>query len=99
MNSVSFDRKGNPVASIAALGLFVVRVTDTAGNIANGDYLQTSPRAGEAEKQVDGSMVYDPHLMDKTVAKALVNVDWETVSVDPTLGYKWKLIPATLHSG
>jgi len=99
MAGFSSDFTGKKVASIAALGLFFIRVTDTAGNIANGDYLQTSTRAGEAEKQVDGSSVYESTLQDKTVAKALVDVNWNVVQVDPALGYKWKLIPATLHAG
>ena len=84
---------------VAAVGLFVIRVTDTAGNIENGDLIQASPISGEGEKQINENGEYEPYFMDKTIAKALVDVKWDTVSIDKTLGYKWKLIPATLHAG
>jgi hypothetical protein len=84
---------GKPVYQIASLGLYFVRVTDTNGNVSNGDYIQSSPRPGEGERQ------HDDILHSYTVGKALVDVNWNDAEVDPELGYKWKLIPATLHAG
>jgi hypothetical protein len=84
---------GKPVYQIASLGLYFIRVTDTNGNVSNGDYIQSSPRPGEGERQQDDI------LHSYTVGKALVDVNWDDVEVDPELGYKWKLIPATLHAG
>jgi hypothetical protein len=84
---------GKPVYQIASLGLYFIRVTDTNGNVSNGDYIQSSPRPGEGERQQDDI------LHSYTVGKALVDVNWDDVDVDPELGYKWKLIPATLHAG
>jgi hypothetical protein len=78
---------------VASLGLYMIRVTDTNGNISNGDYLTTSARMFESQRQSDDI------LHSFTVAKALADVDWSTVPVDPVLGYKWKLIPATIHCG
>ena len=89
----SFGNPDKPIYQIASLGLFVVRTTDTNGNIHNGDYIQSSPRAGEGEKQDDDL------LHSYTIAKSLVDINWDEVPVDPQLGYKWKLIPATLHAG
>ncbi len=89
----SFGDPDKPIYQIAALGLYYVRVTDTNGNIRNGDFIQSSPRAGEGERQEDDL------LHSYTVAKTLVDVNWEQVEVDPEYGYKWKLIPATLHAG
>jgi hypothetical protein len=62
-------------------------VTDTNGNIANGNWLETSTRPMEAQKQTGAQRA------NSTVAKALVDVDWTTVVTDAVLGYKWKLIP------
>lgn len=86
-------RLGERIYSAAAIGLFRVRVTDTAGDIHVGDYIQSSAREGEGEKQADDI------LHSYTVAKALADVDWSRVDVDPELGYKWMSIPATLHCG
>jgi hypothetical protein len=89
----SFGAPDKPIYQIAALGLYYVRVTDTNGDIQNGDYIQSSTRAGEGERQEDDL------LHSYTVGKALVGVDWNEVEVDPEFGYKWKLIPTTLHAG
>lgn len=91
--NMSFGLPNRPVYSIASLGLFGIRVTDTAGNINAGDYIQASARPGEGEKQVGAQ------LRNGTVGKAIVSVDWTAVTADPVLGYKWKLIPATIHCG
>lgn len=78
---------------VAALGLFKIRVTDTNGNINKGDYLQSSERIGESEKQDDDI------LRSSTIAKALVDINWSNINIDIELNYKWKLIPCTLHCG
>jgi len=92
-NQSSFGANNSPVWHIAALGHYKIRVTDLGGNIANGDYLTSSSRAFEAMKQSDDV------LHSYTVGKSLIDVDWSQVQVDPELGYKWALIPATLHCG
>lgn len=84
----AFGQDDKPVYLITQVGLFKARVTDTAGNIAIGDYLETSSRPMEAQKQTAVGR------RNSTLAKALVDVNWSTVQVDPALGYKWKLIPA-----
>jgi hypothetical protein len=89
----SFGEDNEPIHQIAALGLYKVRVTDTNGNINEGCYIQSSVRSGEGEKQNDDI------LHSYTVAKAIIDVDWDEVIPDSRLGYKWKLIPATLHCG
>lgn len=83
----AFGQDSKPVYLIAQVGLFKIRVTDTNGNIKVGDYLETSPRPMEAQRQT--SRVREAG----TIAKAMVNVDFSKVKVDPELGYKWKLIP------
>lgn len=89
----SFGEDDKAIHQIAALGLYKERVTDTNGNIESGDYIQSSIRAGEGEKQNDDI------LHNYTVAKSIIDVDWSSVAVDLELGYKWPLIPATLHCG
>lgn len=91
--SFSAGRNGEPLYQVAAVGLGMVRVTDTGGDIAAGDYLQSSARLFEAERQVSASM------LNSTLGKAIVPVVWALEAVDPQLGYKWKKIPATLHCG
>jgi hypothetical protein len=82
-----------PEYLIFALGDGVALVTDVNGNIENGDYLTTSSRAGYAQKQNTSQM------MNFTVAKSLENVDWSEIKIDTKLGFKWKLIAVTIHSG
>jgi len=86
---MSFGNDVKPVYLVAQVGLFKVRVTDTNGNISNGDYLETSVRPMEAQKQSSDAE------LNSTIAKAMVDVDWSKVAVDAELGYKWKLIPCT----
>ena len=86
---MSFGKDSDPVYLVAQVGLFKIRVTDTAGDIANGDYLETSTRPMEAQKQTSGAR------LNSTIAKAMIDVDWSAVAVDTELGYKWKLIPCT----
>ena len=88
-----WGKKSAPVYSVAGLGQFMVRVTNTGGDIENGDYIQSSPRPGEGEKQPEAQ------LMNKTVAKSLVDVEWNSIAIDPDVGYKWRLIPCTIHCG
>lgn len=86
-SKMTFGKESEPVYLIAQTGLFKIRVTDTNGNIVNGDYLETSSRPMEAQKQ---------NLREKlnsTVAKSMVDVTWENEPIDPVLGYKFKLIP------
>ncbi|MCP4579819.1 MAG: hypothetical protein GY846_26410 [Deltaproteobacteria bacterium] len=86
---MSFGDDAKPVYLIAQVGLFKIRVTDTNGNIENGDYLETSTRVMEAQKQTSGAK------LNSTIAKAMIDVDWGNVTVDGKLGYKWQLIPCT----
>ena len=83
----SFGQDSKPVYLIAQVGLFKIRVTDTNGNIEIGDYLETSTRPMESQKQTSAQKE------NGTIAKAMVDVDWSKEQVDIKLGYKWKLIP------
>ena len=76
-----------------SLGDGGILVTDSAGDINAGDYLTSSVRSGHAVPQESGAM------MNYTIAKSLVDVDWSTIDVDADLGYKSKLIPCTYHCG
>jgi hypothetical protein len=89
----SFGEDDKPIHQIAALGLYKVRVTDTNGDVKAGDYIQSSIRAGEGERQEDDI------FHNYTVAKSIIDVDWNEIGIDMQLGYKWQLIPATLHAG
>ncbi len=80
------------ITLVHALGNSFLKVTDTAGDIEIGDYLASSPRKRFAEKQEEEAM------MDYSVAKAQDSVDWNEVEVDPKLGFKWKMIPVSLHA-
>ena len=86
---MSFGDDAKAVYLVAQVGLFKIRVTDTNGNITNGDYLESSTRAMEAQKQTSGAK------KNSTIAKAMIDVDWALETTDPVLGYKWKLIPCT----
>jgi hypothetical protein len=86
---MSFGKDSDPVYLVAQVGLFKCRVTNTNGNIANGDYLETSTRPMEAQKQTSAAR------LNSTIAKSMVDVDWSTVPVDVKAGYKWRLIPCT----
>lgn len=84
---MSFGEDDKPVYNIAQVGLFKCRVTNTNGNIDNGDWLETSTRPNEGQRQTAKTRY------NSTVGKAMTDVDWSTVEVDTELGYKWKLIP------
>ena len=84
---MSFGKDDKPVYLVAQVGLFKIRVTDMQGDIEVGDYLETSSRPMEAQKQ------NSTQKESSTIAKAMINVDWSKVTVDSELGYKWKLIP------
>lgn len=86
---MSFGEDDKPVYLVAQVGLFKIRVTDTNGNISNGDYLESSTRAMEAQKQGTNAK------LSSTIAKSMIDVDWSNEPLDPVLGYKWKLIPCT----
>jgi hypothetical protein len=91
--------KDRPVYLIASLGLWYCRVTDTGGDIAIGEWLQASPLEGLAERQVeDDGITYIRELCDRTIAKAEVAVNWNTVTANAR-GIKELLIPVTLHAG
>ena len=78
---------------IFALGDGALLVTDLEGDIDAGDYLSSSVRSGHAAKQ-DTNV-----LMNYTIAKSLVDVDWSEVEIDEDLGFKSKYIPCTYHCG
>jgi len=84
---LSFGQNDLPVYLISQVGLYKIRVTDTNGPIENGDWLETSTRKMEAQRQAN------PAKLNSTIGKALVDVDWTSIPVDPAIGYKWKLIP------
>jgi hypothetical protein len=84
-----FGEDAKPLYLVTQVGLFKIRVTDANGNINNGDYLETSSRRYEAQKQTN------PARLNSTIAKAMVDVTWANEKKDPALGYKWKLIPCT----
>lgn len=92
-DGMSFGMNALAVYQVAALGLYKVRVTDTGGDIATGDLLETSKRPYEAQR-ADGT-----EIASSTLGKALVDVNWNTVPVDLALGYKWQLVPAVLYAG
>ena len=83
----SFGQDDEPVYLVAQVGLFKVRVTDTNGNIKVGDYLESSSRPMEAQRQLSIQKEAG------TIGKAMFSVDWTGIKVDPILGYKWKLMP------
>ena len=85
----SFGDDDKSIYLVAQVGLFKIRVTDTNGNISNGDYLESSTRAMEAQKQTSTSKV------NSTIGKSMIDVNWSSVETDTDLGYKWKLIPCT----
>lgn len=78
---------------VLSLGTGVIRVTDTNGNINNGDLITTSTRAGYGQKQDDDL------FHSYTVAKATQSIDWTTIPIDTAKGFKWKLIASTYHAG
>jgi hypothetical protein len=90
---MSFGLNDRPVYTVAALGLGKIRVCDSGGDIAAGDLLEAAPHAWEAQRQADDL------LRAGTIARALVAVRWAAVPVDPALGYRWTVIPCTLHAG
>ena len=85
----SFGDDGKPIYLVAQVGLFKIRVTDTNGDILRGDYLESSTRAMEGQKQTSNAKV------NSTIGKAMIDVDWSAIDADLDLGYKWKLIPCT----
>ena len=94
MGKMSDDAKGHsfgddekPIYLVAQVGLFKIRVTDTNGDIAKGDYLESSTRAMEGQKQTSNARV------NSTIGKAMIDVDWSSIDTDSDLSYKWKLIP------
>lgn len=91
MESLKEDSHKNMI-QVAALGNSFLKVTDTNGDIELGDYLTTSPRKRFAERQTE------EEFMDYSVAKAQDSVDWSEVETDPKLGFKWKMIPVSLHA-
>jgi len=79
--------------NVNALGEGLVAVTDTQGDIENGEYICSSGRRGFGERQEDDLM------HSYTVAKATEDVDWDDFSVDPTYGFKWTRVACTYHCG
>ena len=77
---------------VFAVGDGHILVTDFGGDVELGDYLASSNRTGYAMKQDDDL------LHSYTVAKATEPVNWDEISVDPKLGFKWKLVSCTYHA-
>ena len=76
-----------------AVGEGMMLVTDENGNIDVGDYICSSNREGHGMKQDSDS------LKNYTVAKATESIDFTTVDIDDTLGFKSKLVACTYHCG
>ena len=76
-----------------AIGEGQILVTDSGGNIETGDYICSSDRLGH------GMLQDDDILHNYTVAKATESVDWSTIAINESLGYKSKLIACTYHCG
>ena len=76
-----------------ALGEGQILVTDAGGNIETGDYICSSDRYGHGMRQDDDL------LHNYTVAKATEALSFDSVPVDPELGYKSILIACTYHCG
>ena len=89
----SFGKNGSPVYNVAGLGTFEVRVTDSGGDIAAGDLLETSARQYEAQRQADDV------IRASTLGKALGTVTWDDVPIDRALGYRWRLCSVALYCG
>jgi len=89
-NKKGFDKK-KPSLYVNALGEGQILVTDTNGNIAVGDYIQSSGIHGLGEKQDDDI------LHNYTVAKATQPVNWNRIKAKN--GIKKKLIACTYHCG
>ncbi len=77
---------------VYALGNAFMKVTDTNGNIETGDWITTSPRPRFGQRQGDKMN------RNYSVAKAQTSVNWSEVEVDHKLGFKWKMIPVSLHA-
>lgn len=86
---MSFGDPVKPVYLVSQVGLWKCRVTDSNGDIKNGDFLQTSARKYEAERNLSQEQ------STAVFASAKVDVLWTDEPVDLELGYKWKLIPVT----
>ena len=90
---------GNYTVTVSMTGFATYRreglilVTDTNGDIANGDWITTSTRAGHGQRQ--DSDLRQSH----TAAKATESVNWDDIDVDPETGFKWMLITCTYHAG
>jgi hypothetical protein len=78
---------------IFAIGDGGILVTDSEGDISAGDYLTSSSRSGHAVPQDTGAM------MNYSIAKSLIDVDWSGIEVDADLGFKSKYVPCTYHCG
>ena len=83
--------KKKPSLYINSLGEGQILVTNTNGNIAVGDYIQSSEIHGLGEKQDDDI------LHNYTVAKATQPVNWNRIKTKN--GIKKKLIGCTYHCG
>jgi hypothetical protein len=77
---------------VYALGNAFMKVTDTNGDIETGDWITTSPRPRFGQRQGDKVN------RNYSIAKAQVSVDWSEEKVDPKLGFRWKMIPVSLHA-
>lgn len=96
---MSFGDPARQVYQVAGVGLYQMIVTDTCGNIQKGDFLATSPVPGAGERQCYfGGGGYDPVYRDHTVGKALVDVDFSSVTPDRN-GVKRVRIPVILLAG
>ncbi len=93
-SKVGDEKGGTPKDAILvySLGNAFMKVTDTNGDIEMGDWITTSPRPRFGQRQ-EGDV-----RKGYTVAKAQTSVGWDGIEADPKLGFKWKMIPISLHA-
>jgi hypothetical protein len=89
----SFGVDSQPVYQVAGIGLFKVLVTDTGGDIAPGDLLETSARPYLAQRQADRV------VRASTLGKAVAGVQWAAVPPDPMTGFRQAVVPVVLYAG
>ena len=90
------NAKGDPrldTWEVGSLGIGVILVTDSGGDIAVGNLICPSDKPGIGERQTTGFLftAYDPAVYDYTVAKASEAVKWSVIVPDAS-GVKKKLI-------
>jgi hypothetical protein len=83
-----------PISNVAGLGLHWCWVTDTGGDLAPGDLLETSARRWHAQRQADGA------IRNSTLGKYVgPPIDWTTAPTAREDGFKRLRAPCVLYCG